>query len=212
MGKAITRTLQRNSFWIAIILHLLLFFIFTLLLLPKKMDDENHELTIPSFLYHESKETPIAHSESPSTKPMIAKKKIEISSNGIEKPMTERPPQELNQLVPKSAIQSSEPVHLIGEKGVAKPLIVILGKALTAHLVYPKIAIDLNIHGVPVIGFVVHPDGKVTDIRLVESSHIDMLDKAAIAAAHEISPVRNVEPYLKEPKYIIFGIIFGSRT
>ncbi len=211
MGKAITRTLQKNSFWLAMFLHILIFFIFTLFLLPKKINDESRELTIPSFLYHESKETPIAHSESPN-KPMIEKKKMLTSPDGIEKPITERPPQELSQLVPKSAAQSSEPVHLIGEKGVAKPLIVILGKALTAHLVYPKIAIDLNIHGVPVIGFVVHPDGKVTDIRLVESSHIDMLDKAAINAAHEISPVKNVGPYLKEPKYIIFGIIFGSRT
>jgi protein TonB len=211
MGKIITKTLQRNSFWLALLLHLLIFFIFAIFLIPKKMLDENRELTIPSFLYQESTETPIAHSEAPKQK-RLEKKKIPVSENGIEKPVTEHAPQELNQLVPKSAAESSEPVHLVGEKGVAKPLIILLGKALTAHLAYPKIAIDLNIRGVPVIGFVVHPDGRVTDIRLVKSSSTDILDKAAIQAAQSISPVKNVGLYLKEPKYIIFGIIFGSRT
>ena len=142
---------------------------------------------------------------------ILQKKPVPTSKNGIEKPLIDNTPRELSQLIPKSASQSSEPVHLIGEKGVAKPLIVLLGKALTAHLAYPKIAIDLNVHGVAVVGFVVHPDGQVTDVRLVESSRADVLDRAAVTAANEISPVKNVGLYLKEPKYIIFGIIFGSR-
>jgi TonB family protein len=211
MGRAITKTLQKNSFWLAIFLHLLMFFTLTYYLIPKSLPDDNRELNIPSYLYHEESTPSIAHEESP-VKSTAPTKIQETSKNGIEKPLIDDTPRQLSQLIPKSAAHSSEPVHLIGEKGVAKPLIILLGKALTAHMAYPKIAVDLNVHGVAVIGFVVHPDGQVTDVRLVESSHADVLDKAAITAANQISPVKNVGLYLTEPKYIIFGIIFGSRS
>jgi len=208
MAHAITKTLQRNSFWLALLIHLLLFFLVFSVFLPKNLQEKSRALTIPSYIYHEEQSHSVQYQEKQKN---ILKNQIPISPHGIQKPAIENAIHELTQPFSRSASESLEPVHLIGEKGVPKPLIILLGKALTAHLLYPKIATDFNLHGVAVIGFILHPDGQVTDVRLVESSHAEVLDEDAILAAKEMSPVKNVNAYLKAPKYIVFGIIFGSR-
>jgi TonB family protein len=207
MANAFAKTLQKNSFWLALLIHLLIFFLVSWALLSENIKEESRALTIPSYVYHEEQSHSTQYEEKSKS---VNKKQVPFSQNGILKPATEST-HELSQPLSQSVSESSEPVHLVGEKGVPKPLIILLGKALTAHLLYPKIATDFNLHGVAVVGFVVHPDGQVTDVRLVKSSRTEVLDQEAVLAASQMSPVKNVNLYLKEPKYIVFGIIFGSR-
>ncbi len=102
----------------------------------------------------------------------------------------------------------TEPVHLIGDKKIDRPLLTLLGKALTKHLIYPKSAIDLNVKGTAVIGFLLYPDGHITDVQLLRTSRAEVLDSAALSAANAIGPVSHISQYLDKPKWMIIGIIF----
>jgi TonB family protein len=203
------RYLQQISFWLALLIHLCIFLGISLVFWPLEKPIAAIETSIPAYAYEETT-TPTK----PIPKPKILKEiqKEEISPYAIKKAEVQpSEPQPLTQPVPKTRGREGEPIHLLGEKGVPQPLIVLLGKALTAHLAYPKIAVDWRVHGVTVIRFLVSPDGEVTNVQLLKTSHAEVLDNAALVAAKAISPVKNVDLYLKEPKYIVFGIIFGER-
>lgn len=209
MQNRLKSSLPRWSFWLALILHVLFFlFLSSMWILKKNEEEKPAETFIPSYAYHESSHA-AAFQE---TAKELPQKTIPTSKNGIEKPVFNAKTQRFNKIMDISSPKSSEPVHLIGDnKKVPEPLIILLGKALTAKLLYPRAAIDLTVKGMSVIGFVLHPDGHVTDVKLLKSSRADILDQAAIAAAQEISPVKNVSQYVTEPRPIVFGIIFGSR-
>ena len=177
-------------------------------ILQKKTEEKPADTFIPAYAYHESSHAAAFQEKA---KP-IPQKTIPTSKNGIEKPVFNTRAQQFNKMMDITSPKNSEPVHLIGDnKKVPEPLIILLGKALTAKLLYPRAAIDLTVKGMSVIGFVLHPDGHVTDVRLLKSSRADILDQAALSAAKEISPVKNVGQYVTEPKPIVFGIIFGAR-
>jgi len=210
MGQV--NALQKWSFWFAMLLHLLIFLFFSYVWVRQNKPLENADTYIPSYAYQESAQKAVEQNI-PNKQPAkeIPNKKVPTSKYGIEKPIDDQREVRFNQVMDISPKKSSEPVHLIGDNSkTPQPLIIILGKALTAKLLYPKSAIDLNIGGVSVIGFVLHPDGQVTDVRLIKSSRADVLDEAAVYAASHISPVRNVGSYVKEPMPIVFGIVFGS--
>lgn len=205
MENTSENTLQKISFWLALLIHFLILLGFSIAFIPRSQPEENKAEYIPSYAYQEEAKA-VAQT-------VKATKELEVqptSKEGILKPVQPKP-QPVEQMVKVASGRSSEPVHLLGEKGVPQPLIVILGKALTRHLSYPRIAVDLNVQGTAVIGFVLHPDGKVTDVQLLKTSTADVLDKAALAAANHISPVSGVGPYVSEPKPIVFGIVFGRR-
>ena len=84
-----------------------------------------------------------------------------------------------------------------------------MGQAIGRQLIYPRIAMDFNLRGVAYVGFTLRPDGYVTNVKLVKSSNAGVLDDEAVRAISSISPVRGVDPYVKEPKFMIVGIIFG---
>lgn len=164
---------------------------------------------IPSYAYNENSSSASYEQKSVAETP---KKQVPVSKNGIEKPVFDSRTTRFNQVMDISSAKNSEPVHLIGDnKKTPKPLIILLGKALTRELIYPRAAIDLTVKGLSVIGFTLHPDGQVTDVTLLKSSTADILDQAALTAARQISPVKNVGSYINEPTPIVFGIIFGSR-
>ncbi len=98
---------------------------------------------------------------------------------------------------------------MIGDKKIDKPLLTLLGKALTRYLVYPKSALDLNVKGTSVIGFLLYPDGHVTDVQLLRTSGAEVLDKSALAAANAIGPVSHISQYLDQPKWMVIGIIYS---
>lgn len=207
MQRNITKILLRNSFWLAILCHLLLFLSFSLILTSQIKSEEKPDLYIPSYVYHET---------AASTSAPESKEKNATDKNALEKPAPSRttptqpdeshPTQNTTAAIAKN---KEDPVHLIGDKKMDKPLLTLLGKAISAHLVYPKTAVDFNIRGVASVGFLLFPDGHITSIQLINSSHAGVLDAAAISAVNAMSPVKNVNLYLHEPKFMVVGIIFG---
>lgn len=208
-----THFFQRHSFWLVLLCHCLLFLGFSLQwassikLLPTKPEDKP-SLFIPSYIAHEPSAPTI---QRPIPAPaQAAPKTTPASKIGIEKPATAPARPSLNNSHPVDISRSpeTEPVHLIGDKKIDRPLLTLLGKALTKHLIYPKSAIDLNVKGTSVIGFVLYPDGHITQVRLLQTSRAEVLDQAALAAANGINPVGRVSQYLTQPKFMVIGIIF----
>lgn len=210
MHSKTVNILQKSSLWLALLLHVLLFFSLSYVWVYQYKSEEKPPEYIPSYAYHEEKSASVQQNKTIFQK--TPKKNIPTSKDGVEKPVFNPREIRFNQVVDISSAKDSEPVHLIGDnKKTPKPLIILLGKAMTAKLAYPRAAIDLTIKGVAVIGFVLHPDGQVTDVRLLKSSSADILDQAALSAAYQISPVKNVGSYITQPEAIVFGIIFGGR-
>ncbi len=211
MRNKAAKVIQRNSFWLVLLCHCLLFsgvsFVWVLkpALIKLPDDKEKPSLFIPSYVYHDAT-APLA----PIQEKVPPQKVLPQSKLGIKKPTMAEMPQLLNtsRSVNISRSPETEPVHLIGDKRIDKPLLTLLGKALTAHLVYPKSAMDLNVKGTPVIGFLLYPTGQVSEVQLLRTSRAEVLDKAALAAASAIAPVNHVDQYIDKPKFIVIGIIF----
>lgn len=203
MQEKIAKLFEKHSFWLALLCHMLLLTSFSISLAFIPLKDKSPSMYVPSYLYQTQ--------TSPTVQPQKPQKNIETSKRGIEKPVVTKsnvlPRPDQFQAV--NSPQDEMPVHLIGEKKVDAPLLKLLGQAITAHLIFPKIALDFNLRGVVLIRFVVHPDGRITDIQMVKSSSAGVLDESALAAIHSMSPVYNVGKYVDKPTPIVFGIIFG---
>lgn len=213
MRKRITEALQKHIFVVSLLLHLLLLLSFTLAftLQPQPQPDEpKPSMEVPAYVYR-GEVTPAveqakAQMKSTEAKPQSAQKEA-ISMAKPERPQAE------SQMQPKTAAadKKTEAIHLVGdEKTPPKPLAKLLGKALATRLVYPKIAVDFNLKGTALIGFILYPDGSVQDVQLVKSSGADVLDKAALEGVRAISPLKDAHLYVEEPKTLVIGIIFSG--
>ena len=218
--------IMRHSLWVSLLLHLFMLINFSFLWVIPQPKDNSSSYYVPAYTYHSPvptpKPAPTPSKSAQQSQPSQAKqqqghpqKALPKNKNGIEKiglkKADEVPtPDQLQEMgsVPVSA-NNEDPVHLVGEKRVPKPLIMLLGKALTAHLKYPKTAVDFNIRGTAFISFVIHPDGSVTDVKLVQTSGTGVLDNEALESVAAISPVKNVNQYLQEAEYLVVGVIFG---
>ena len=99
-------------------------------------------------------------------------------------------------------------IHLVGEEFLDDPLRKLLGKAITAHIFYPDMARELYMRGVVSIELVLHPDGTITNARIIKSSRERILDRAALRAINTSSPINGVDLYVKKPRRLIVNIIF----
>ena len=61
---------------------------------------------------------------------------------------------------------------------------------------YPYLAKRQRREGLVKLSFILHPDGKVTDVSVVESSRFSVLDRAAQKAVKDISPFLLAADYL----------------
>lgn len=104
--------------------------------------------------------------------------------------------------------QSIKRLHMIGEQLLDDPLLKQLGRAITSHIHLPDIAKELHLHGTVSIGMMLHPDGDITNIKLLKSSKESMLDVTALDAIKTAAPVNNIDIYLKKEKYLVINIIF----
>jgi TonB family protein len=219
LGSAIDgilRYLIKNkhlSFGLALLLHLLLFLSMSVVWTfssshPTFKEEEKPGLYIPSYVYQEAPH-PIINPQEIVQKKQTTEDKP-TSTLGIKKINANRTAavqQPKGQPI-KITRRTEEPIHLIGKNKLVKPLIKLLARALGARLMYPKIAMDFNLRGTVYISFTVNPDGRITNIKLVKSSHAEVLDEAGLKAVAAMSPVSHVDDYLKQPESVIVGIIF----
>jgi TonB family protein len=204
MRQRIARVLQSHPFWVSLLLHVLLVISFSLIITFQPRTPPTPSLEVPAYVYRETM--------TPRPQQSI-QKKMPSSSNGILKPVSQKRVAAQPSSPPKveKIKQETQPIHLIGDKKTPpKPLVKLLGKALAAHLVYPKIAVDFNLKGTTFVGFTLYPDGSVMGARIVKSSGADILDKAALDGVNAMAPLKEIGLYLQEPKFLVVGIIFSG--
>ena len=111
------KVLQNVSFFLAALLHLLIFLFFSYVWLHQATRQETKDTYIPSYAYKES------HQQSAEQKltkkniptPEVIKKDVPTSQYGIEKPVLDPKQVHFNQVVDITSKHSTEPVHLIGD-------------------------------------------------------------------------------------------------
>lgn len=195
-----SKHIQKNSFWLSLVCHsLLLTFLLFHWPFQKEKEQDIPSLTIPAYTYSEPNAF-VAESE-------ISTKETSVD-NALLKPQKSIKNVSHEQIQTVHAQQATEAINLVGNKQIKKPLLALLGRALARTLVYPKIAMDFNLRGIAYVGFNLTPDGQVFDVNLMQSSGASVLDQAAIKGVTAIAPLRDVEQFLKEKKFIVVGIIF----
>lgn len=192
---------ERNSFWVSLLIHVLLFAVYLLTLMQhhSPLPEKKPALYVPSYVYNTAplvtaaaqtaqKQTPVSHDQLNLAQPLA-------------QPNTA-------QFKPATAYKHAQPVHMIGEKLVDDPLKKLLGIAISKHLSYPQVAQELNMRGRVAVGFTLFPDGSVTNVEMMQTSHEPLLDAAAMAAIREMAPVDSVAVYLKQPRFLVVNVIF----
>lgn len=81
-------------------------------------------------------------------------------------------------------------------------------RAVNQHKHYPYMARRLGQQGKVSLNFVMHPDGQVTDVVVVESSRHSVLDRAAEQAVVAISPFVMAADYLDYDKVFELAVDF----
>jgi TonB family protein len=214
MSITFLKRLQKASFWLAVLFHLLLFILFTVNLHFYPEEQETPNLFIPSYTSQDIVKPVVTQqqvaqktSESKIEKEVIEKKDtLSLAKPRSSKSRSAENPEKYEKATPAEAIDG---VHLIGKKKLDDPLIKLLGQALGRHLIYPRVALEFNLRGTAYVGFYIRPDGIVTGVKLMQSSNAGVLDEEALRAIKMISPVREVGEYVKEPRFLVVGIIFG---
>ena len=204
MQGFVARTFIKHGFWISLLLHLLLLFCLIVVIVFQPKDEEREGLYIPSYTYQEPVRPVIQQTEVKPEKPMV--------KNGLQKRTMANKPRRYEiptETQSETISRSEDGVHIVGDKKLDKPLIKLLGQAIGRQLIYPRIALDFNLRGTAYVGFTLRPDGYLTNVKLIKSSNAGVLDDEAVRAISAISPVHGVDPYVKEPEFMVVGIIFG---
>ncbi len=193
---------------LSILCHFLLLMSFAVVLNFETEQQKSPALYVPSYVYHQPPIQPALQQQE--QQQTAERKTVPTSTAGIEKNTlpSQQPAASASQSRPMRIPKDQQPVHMIGDKNVRNALLELLGKAFYAHLVYPRIAIDFHLRGVASVQFSVHPDGRITDVKLIKSSSAEILDQAAIDAISGASPVYNVGLYVKKPQSLVINVIF----
>jgi len=230
---SIKRTIFRHSIWLSLLLHALMIssFIVVLHFSPVEVHQPKPAMYIPSYALS-SPEPPTQETQQmrpqpePTPKPPEPEQKpvenvkaqtdksvipIKKETEAVKKTPKTAPKKTAtkNRAIDNSKVISDEqPVHLIGDKPSNDPLIKLLGKAISARLVYPRSAADFNIKGTAYVGFTLHPNGELTGIKIMQSSGADVLDGAALRGIRAISPLGGANQYVPKDRFLVVGIIF----
>lgn len=210
----VMKLFRKNSLGLSLFLHLLFLWGFLHLFVKSPVPEVKPDLYVSSYLYQDVPSPSLAVTKTAPVRSTVLP--VTTSPQGtkpptpLEAPLPQSPPQPEKKIAIQKPADDLEAIHLIGnKKALPAPLIKLLAKALTASLAYPKMAADFRLKGTAYVRFLVYPDGHITNVQLVKSSSADVLDQAALNAVLAISPLNQVGPYLSQPKYIVFGFIFG---
>ncbi len=101
------------------------------------------------------------------------------------------------------------PILMIGDKhALVDPLIKLLGQALSANFHYPKIEGIFGAQGRVYVELVLHPEGYISDVQIVQSSEIQDFNAAALYAVNSAPKVIGVDKFLPKAKRFVVGFIF----
>lgn len=225
MQRQHIQSFLKHSIWISLLLHILFMLSFTLVW--SHAEEEKHELPsyLPSYVAPSQPQQQSAAAVPQQEQVPTLVQPQEVKPDGLlkSKPKQIQKQQASKMSKPSKRVtfsredqpinisrrEDADPIHLIGETKIIKPLVKILANALHKHLFYPRTAADFNLRGVVLVGFVLHPEGFVTEAKVVKSSGAGVLDDAARSAVGSMSPLPNVSEYIQGPEFLVVGIIFG---
>ncbi|OGT46883.1 MAG: hypothetical protein A3E83_08995 [Gammaproteobacteria bacterium RIFCSPHIGHO2_12_FULL_41_20] len=204
------------SFWLSLIVHLLLLISCIIIITRPQQTIRSPQLYapayIPSYVY--------TRGIMQSTPPHSNKRNITPASSAADRPIDKnislasilastKTVLQNNRANAFNTTKNAEPIYLIGDMNqVADPLIKLLGTALSANFSYPKVAGELGIKGRVLISLTLHPEGHFSDIQILQSSHNQDLDSAALYAVNKAPTVIGANRFLSEPKHFVIGFIF----
>ena len=84
----------------------------------------------------------------------------------------------------------------------------LLHRRISDNKEYPYLARRQRREGVATVAFVLHPDGKIENTRLVTSSRATALDRAALSAVKQIEPFTLAQEYLEHAEEFQVDIEF----
>lgn len=223
MASVSIKRLVLNSFWLSVLLHLLLFTFFaTLIIFPAPEREKHPTLQVPAYVYKGAIK-PILHdtttaSESHETvteKSAPTQRKVQrvaTSKHGLTPAAiwsSTRSVLQSSQMEAISSLQTSQPIYMIGDDNEAPdPLMKLVGQSLSAHFKYPEVAGKFGIRGRVLVGMTLHPEGYFSHVAIVSSSHNQDLDGAALYAVNKAPRVYGADRFLSAPKHFVVGFIF----
>jgi TonB family protein len=105
--------------------------------------------------------------------------------------------------------EEPDPIYLIGDDSQpADPLIRLIGRSLSTHFKYPRVAGELGIKGLVLLEFTFHPEGYYSNLKMVKSSNNQDLDAAALYAVNAAPKVYGADRFISKPKRMVVGFIF----
>jgi TonB family protein len=229
MQKSTFKRWYYHSFWLALLLHILLLLgISTRIVflqdnpvpkVPPRVTHTEAPAAIPSYFYTGSVQpTPIQQTP-PTPKPIPPQpvaKSIPESPHGIYKPHPQNVLAMSRAAIQgnfiKAALsnsQAEEPILLIGDQSkTVDPLVRLLGRSLSAHFHYPRMEGTFGLRGRVYVRLVLHPEGYYSDVQIVKSSDNENFDKAALYAINSAPTVVGANKFLKSPRQFLIGFIF----
>lgn len=221
--------LRTYSFWVSILLHIVLLLLFTVFI-TWNHKEKKHTVPpyVPAYTY-----TPKVSSYKAPTQPsqpqqaakkttelmppkkdgsiMSAKKarieKTNFSQSLLAASLTSLKQEQMNSLAKSTP---DEPALLIGDMSQeSDPLIKLMGHSLSAHFRYPDTEGRLGIKGKVLIGLTLYPDGHFGDIKIVQSSNNHNFDSAALYASNTAPTIYGVDRFISQPKHFVIGFIFN---
>lgn len=106
--------------------------------------------------------------------------------------------------------KESEPIYMIGDDSQpADPLIKLLGRSISAHFGYPRMAGQLGIRGRVIVELTLHPEGYYSNVRMLQSSQNQDLDAAALYAVNSAPRIDGADRFISKPKHFVIGFIFN---
>lgn len=104
----------------------------------------------------------------------------------------------------KAAISQRETIA--GER--ISPLLTLLHAAIQHAERYPASAAEMGREGRATVGFILHPDGSISELKLLHSSGTNSLDNAALAAVNDATPFQQIDHYLKAAQAYQLDVVF----
>jgi len=256
MLNRVTKKLLQHSFWLSVLLHLLLLLciltVITLKPAPEKKQPLPHYF-VPAYTYTGSikpsapsrpQKQSIQKNESVENETTQSTNKIANKTDSAENIQSVKQTQS-KLLVPKIAKKmpaikkktvsfqqslladsfnmlrddqmrqvtkkrEAEPIYMIGDDHApADPLIKLIGRSLSAHFRYPRMAGELGIRGRVIVELTLHPEGYYSDVQMLKSSDNEDLDAAALYAVNSAPDVIGADHFISKPKHFVIGFVFN---
>lgn len=116
--------------------------------------------------------------------------------------------QNKKQLVFKPSAKASSEQHAAIAGTQMSELTSLLHTAIQNAQQYPASAQEMGRQGRSTVSFLLHPDGTISDLKLLHSSGTNSIDNAALAAVHDAAPFQQVNRYLQTTKPYQIDVVF----